>query len=179
MEYTSSDEVLRQTIVYNNILSRFEADLEMICSCCLLCRVEGRRLFDYSAITYSRRQLWINTKARVIRLCKKEGKLWIADFTVCFIYYLLQMICYRADLEIEDGGEEEKKKEYQFWNMIIPLYYSTFYRSGPRVLIKKHFPRLFCNIEDYIRQLSESATLGGMLYIQAICIAVILLAEFK
>jgi hypothetical protein len=127
IEYTGPDEVLRQTIVHNDILSRFEADLEIMCSCCLLCRVEGGRLFDYSATTYSRRWLWINAKARVMRLYKKEGKPWMADFTAYFMCYLLQTICRRADPEMEDSGEEEKKMECRFRDMIVLLCYGAFY----------------------------------------------------
>ncbi|KAH6972653.1 hypothetical protein EDB80DRAFT_758075 [Ilyonectria destructans] len=155
MEYTSPDEVLRQTMVHNDILSRFEADLEIIRSYCLLCRVEGRRPFDHSATACSR------------------------HFTAYFIYYLPQTICRRADPEIEDGGEEEKKTECRFRDMIVPLYYGAFYRSGPRALIKKHFPQSFRNIEDYMQWLGESAILGGTLYVQAICVVAILLAEFE
>lgn len=55
MEYTGPDEVLRQTMVHDDILSRFEADLETMRGCCLLCRVEGGRPFDHSATTCSRR----------------------------------------------------------------------------------------------------------------------------
>lgn len=179
MEYTGPDEVLRQTMVHDDILSRFEAGLETMRGCCLLCRVEGGRPFDHSATTCSRRWPWINAKTRVMRLCKKEGKPWMTDFTACFMCYLPQTICRRADPEMEDGDEEEKKKECRFRDMIVPLCYGAFYRSGPRALIKKHFPRSFRNIEDYMRWLSESAILGGTLCVQAICVAVILLAEFE
>jgi hypothetical protein len=93
--------------------------------------------------------------------------------------YLPQTICRRADPEMEDGGEEEKKTECRFRDMIVPLCYGAFYRSGPRALIKKHSPRSFRNIEDYMRWLGESAILGGTPCVQAICVAAILLAEFE
>lgn len=180
MAYTGPDEVLRQAMVHSETRARFEADLEVMRTCCLLCRVEGGRPFDHSATTCGRRWPWINAKKKVFQACTKEGKPWMEDYTACFRCYLPQTICSRADTEkeAEDGGMESSL-ECRFRDSVLPLCYGAFFRAGPRALIKKHFPRTFANIDDYMRWLGTSATLGDMPCVQAVCVAAILLAELR
>lgn len=54
MIYTMPSEVLRQTIVCDAALSRYEKDLETMKGCCLLCQFEGRP-WEHTASSYARR----------------------------------------------------------------------------------------------------------------------------
>ncbi|KAJ9130107.1 DEAD/DEAH box helicase [Pleurostoma richardsiae] len=177
-EYAGPDEVLRQDMVQEDILGRFEADLETMRGCCLLCRVQGGRPFDdHRATSCSRRWSWIKAKTAVMRSCERDGRPWMADFAACFWCYLPQTICRRADPEAEEDGEEAEK-ECRFRDMVMPLCYGAFYRPGPRALVKERFRQSFRDIDDYMRWLGQSATLGGVPCVQAVCVAAVLLAEF-
>ena len=148
--------------------------------CCLLCRVEGGKPFDYSPRSYARRQSQIKAKANAIRACEADRRLWIARYTAYFTCYLPQIVCGRADLEVEGEYTNNRKSiEYRYRDMIMPLYYGVFYQSGPRVFIKKYFPRSFRDVDDYIRWLGESINLAGTFYIQAIRVVEVLLGEFS
>ena len=61
----------------------------------------------------------------------------------------------------------------------MPLCYGAFYQSGPRALIKKHFPRSFRDVDDYMRWLGESTSLASTLCVRAIRVAEVLLGEFS
>ncbi|EAQ91762.1 hypothetical protein CHGG_03697 [Chaetomium globosum CBS 148.51] len=178
MEYTGPGEVLHRARLDDEVLRRFEASLEAMRGCCLLCRVEGGKPFDHGAAACSRRRLWIGAKAKTIRTCADEGKPWMAKFTACFICYLPQTICSRADpgARAEDGDSADTCR---FRDMIMPLCYGAFFRAGPRGLIKKHFPRRFRDIDDYMRWLGEPTELGRTPCIQAIRVAEMLLGELQ
>ena len=182
MTYTGPEEVLRQAKLHGETVRRFEADLEMMRSCCLLCRIEGGRPFNHAAGTCSRRWPWINAKKKVLQACKKEGRPWLQDFTACFMCYLPQTICRRADPEAQDEegsdhGGGNGKQECRFRDMLLPLCYGAFWHTGPRALIKKHFPRSFRNSNEYIQWLGGLAMLGKVNCIQAVCVAAMLLRE--
>lgn len=180
MQYTGPEEVLRQTRIQEEIIIRFEADMELMRGYCLLCRVE-RRPFDHAAASCSRRRQWINAKAVAIRSCKQRGRPWMPDYAVCFLCYMPQTICRRADPEgvgnkAHNGDKGTKELECRFRDMIIPLCYGAFFQVGPRALITKHFGQ-FRNIEKYMWWLGEAASLGRTTCVQANCVAARLLAE--
>ncbi|EFZ03297.2 tlh3 [Metarhizium robertsii ARSEF 23] len=181
MVYTGPDEVLRQARVHNEVLRRFEEDLEIMRGCCLLCRVREGRPFDHSATSCGHRWPWIKAKKKVIQACEKEGKQWMEDFTACFMCYLPQTICRRADPEAEPGVDgEEGLRECRFRDMIMPLCYGAFFQAGLRALIKKHFPhQTFRDVDEYMRWLGKSATLGDIECVQAVSVAAKLLDEFR
>ena len=125
MECTGPGEVLRQARVDEEELRMFEAYLEAMRGCCLLCRVEGGRPFEHVAKGCSRRWPWIKAKEKTMRACKEEGKPWMAKFTACFVCYLPQTMCSRADPEAR--AEHAGLDECRFRDMIMPLYYGAFY----------------------------------------------------
>jgi hypothetical protein len=53
-QFTGPEEVLRQDQVQDQVLDRYERDLEILKGVCLYCRAEGRR-FDHTALQCSRR----------------------------------------------------------------------------------------------------------------------------
>lgn len=98
--------------------------------------------------------------------------------------YLPQTICRRADPEAKPGVDgvdgEEGLRECRFRDMIMPLCYGAFFQAGLRALIKKHFPhQTFRDINEYMRWLGKSATLGDIECVQAVSIAAKLLDEFR
>ncbi|KAI6777557.1 uncharacterized protein J7T54_004107, partial [Emericellopsis cladophorae] len=174
-EYTGPDEVLRRARLDEETLGRFEARLEAMRGCCLLCRIEGGRPFDHAAATCGRRWPWIRAKEKTIRACRDEGKPWMAKFTACFRCYMPQALCTMADPDAR--ATQDSANECRFRDIVMPLCYGAFFRAGPRALIKKHSPRAFRNIDDYMRWLGEPSELGGTLCVQAVRIADILLRE--
>lgn len=83
------------------------------------------------------------------------------DYTACFMCYLPQAIRRRADSEaVVEDGVGESGPECRFRDMVIPLCYGAFFGFASRALIKKHFSQAFRNVDDYMRWLGTSATLG-------------------
>jgi superfamily II DNA or RNA helicase len=180
MDYTGPDEVLRRARLDDEVVRRFEANLEATRGCCLLCRVEGGRPFDHGAGGCSRRWAWIRAKKGTMRACEAEGKPWMAKFTACFVCYLPQTICSRADPEARVEAEVKGDGEAcRFRDMIMPLCHGAFFRTGPRALLKKHFSRPFRDTNDYMRWLGEATELGSTPCIQAIRVAEMLLVELQ
>ncbi len=166
-------------MIHGETLRQFEADLERLRLCCLLCRVADRP-FDHRGTSCGRRWPWINAKKKALQACKKEGKRWMEDYTACFMCYLPQAICRRADSEaVVEDGVGESGSECRFRDMVIPLCYGAFFGFASRALIKKHFSQAFRNVDDYMRWLGTSATLGDTQCVQAICVAAVLLTSFR
>jgi hypothetical protein len=185
MQYTGPDEVLRRTMLQDEILDRFEADMEMMLGCCLQCRMKSRP-FDHAAGSCSQRRAWINAKMAVMKECSRSGKPWMPDFAVCFMCYMPQRICRRADPDAEDDDgtrlaadqETAKQKDRcRYKDMILPLCVGAFLNVGRRTIITKSF-RSFGSLEEYMRWLGEACELGGTPCVQATRVAARLLSEF-
>ena len=179
MGYSGPAEILRQTRRDEEVLRRFEANMEVMRECCLLCRAKDLP-FDHCASSCWRRQSWIGAKKRVLKSCQSEGKPWMADYTACFMCYLPQSICRRADPE---AAEKEKRDDQsadkcRYKDMIIPLCYGAFMASAPRALLHVHFSRRFRNLDDYMRWLGEEADIGGVPCTQAVRVCAMLLEAF-
>ncbi|OAQ57815.2 DEAD/DEAH box helicase domain-containing protein [Pochonia chlamydosporia 170] len=180
MVYTGPGEVLRQAMLEDEVVRRLETDSEIMRQCCLICRVQGGRPFDHSAATCGRRWPWINAKSKTLQSCKRRGKPWMAKFSACFMCYLPQTICPRADSEAKEANNDEKSMmACKYRDMVMPLCYAAFFQMWSRALIKSKFPRTFRNIDDYMLWLGTSATLGGNPCVQAVCVAAALLAELR
>lgn len=82
MEFTSPIEVLRQDHIQDEVLDRYEADLEVTIGTCLYYRIERRR-FNYIAGKCSRRFRWINAKNEAYQSQKSKGKEWIRQYVAC------------------------------------------------------------------------------------------------
>jgi superfamily II DNA or RNA helicase len=171
MVYTGPEAVLRQRMLDEELLTRFRADLEAMSGCCLLCRVKGRAPFDHKADKCSQRSSWQNAKRKTLQLCKKEGKQWMAAYTACFLCYLPQTMCSRADPESESST-------CPFPDMVLPLCYGAFFASASRAFLNQH-ARRFLNETDYMLWLGEPTTFGGVSCIQAVRVAALILAEFE
>lgn len=100
------------------------------------------------------------------------------DYTACFMCYLPQTICPRADPEARADDSSKKEKECRFRDMVMPLCYGAFFQKGPRARIKKHFPRTFSNVDEYMRWLGKATTFGDAPCAQVVCVAAVLLAGF-
>ncbi|KAI6777598.1 uncharacterized protein J7T54_003332, partial [Emericellopsis cladophorae] len=177
--YTGPGEILHRAMLDEEAVRRFETRLEASRGSCLLCRVEGGRPFDHAAATCPRRWPWIRAKAKTLQACRDAGRPWIAQFAACYRCYMPQLICTMADPEARATAEEDGVGECRFRDMVMPLCYGAFFRAGPRALIKKHFPRAFKNIDDYMHWLGESSELGGAPCVQAARVADVLLREIE
>lgn len=71
--FTGPEEVLRQDYVQDQVLDRYEQDLEAVAGTCLSCRMQGRR-FNHGPYSYSRRFSWIQAKDEAYQARKSEGK---------------------------------------------------------------------------------------------------------
>lgn len=70
MEFTGPSEVLRQDHMQDEVLDRYEADLEAMVGTCLYCRIEGRR-FNHMAGQCFR---WINAKKEAYESRKSKSQ---------------------------------------------------------------------------------------------------------
>lgn len=170
MDFTGPGEVLRQDCVRDEILERYERDLEIMRGCCLYCRVEGKP-FDHPVLHCPRRMHWIRAKQQALRTRKQEGREWIEDYVVCWKCYQPQEICRVADPEVED------ETECRFPDMVMPLCYGAYCRAGRTEWFERHFQRQFRNTHEYMLWLGETASLAGNKCIQANCVAALLLTE--
>lgn len=181
MVYTGPDAVLHRQMLDGEMMNRFEADLATMRGCCLLCRIKGRPSFDHEASRCSHRSSWQRAKKKVIQSCNGKGGKWMADYTACFMCYLPQTICNRADPEANADANAtqagEAAAECQFADMVMPLCYGAFFASGPRESIHKHSRRRFRGEAEYMVWLGESTTFGGLKCTQAARLAAFLLAE--
>lgn len=81
------------------------------------------RWFFYALDTCSRRFHWINAKRDAIELRKREGKMWIYRYVVCWDCYQPQDICRVADPDHEEV-------ECRFPDMVMPLCYEVYRQVG-------------------------------------------------
>lgn len=181
MVHTGPDAVRRQLMLDREMFDMFESDLMTMRGCCLLCRIKGRRPFDHEANRCSQRSCWQKAKQRTIQSCRKEGRRWMADFTACFMCYLPQTICNRADPEATAEADAARRgrgmEGCRFADMVMPLCYGAFFAPGPRATINKHSRGRFRDEADYMLWLGESTTFGGSPCIQAARLAALLLSE--
>jgi len=124
MEFTGPSEVLRQDHMQDEVLDRYEADLEAMVGTCLYCRIEGLR-FNHIAGQCSRRFRWINAKKEAYESRKSKSQEWIRRYVACWECYQPQDICRVADPE-----HEESQCRFQY--MVMPLCYGVYCRLGAR-----------------------------------------------
>jgi hypothetical protein len=172
MRYTGPRAVLRHDRLQEEALSQFEAGMAAMIGSCRLCRVKGRP-FDHAAAACSRRHAWLREKKAVLRDCETEGRPWMEKYTACFLCYMPQTICRRAD---PDAGEE--RGECQYKDLVLPLCYGAFFTQGLRAMITREFRR-FGGIREYMRWLGVTGSLGGEPCVQAIQLAARLLSELR
>jgi hypothetical protein len=170
IEFTGPAEVLRQDHIQDEVLDKYEADLEAMVGTCLYCRVEGRR-FRHLAGQCSRRFQWIHAKNEAYQTQKSRNKEWIQRYVACWDCYQPQDICRVADPEHEET-------ECRFPDMVMPLCYGVYCRPGGAGWLEKHFQRQFATKGEYMLWLGETASLRGTECIQANCVAALALAEF-
>lgn len=169
VQYTGPAEVLRQDHVRNQVIDRYEKDLEIMVGSCLYCRVSGRK-FDHEAGRCPRRFHWINAKTQAYDSRKRENKEWIGRYLACWKCYQPQEICRVADTEHDES-------ECRFPDMVMPLCYGVYFRPGRDAWLLKHFQRKFGNQLEYMLWLGEKASLKGNECIQANCVAAIAMGE--
>jgi hypothetical protein len=170
MVFTGPSEVLRQARVCNEVLSRYERDLETMMGCCLYCRVEGKP-FEHAAAACARRHDWIRAKQKALRDCKSRGKEWMDLYAVCWMCYQPQEICRAADPDYDGDGS------CRFPDMVIPLCFGAYSRPRRTDWFLKHFNQTFRTCQEYMLWLGKSASLGDSRCTQANCVAALLLAE--
>jgi hypothetical protein len=170
MNFTGSEEVLRQDFVKDEVFGRYERDLEIMRGCCLYCRAEGR-VFNHTATACSRRMHWIKAKQQALRTRKEGGREWIERFVVCWRCYQPQEICRVADPEVEE------ETECRFPDMVMPLCYGAYGRAGRTRWLEQHFGKQFKTAQEYMLWLGETTSLAGNKCIQANCVAALLLSE--
>lgn len=103
----------------------------------------------------------------------------MADFTACFMCYLPQAICRRADPEAEEElGSGAGADGCWYRDMIMPLCVGAFMAPGPRALIQSYFSRRYRNMDEYMRWLGEESEIGGAVCVQAVRVSAVLLSEF-
>lgn len=172
MVFTGPNEVLRQARVYDEELSQYERDLEIMVGCCLYCRVEGKP-FEHAAAACARRHNWIRAKQKALRECQGKGKEWMDRYAVCWICYQPQGICRAADPEYDGDGS------CRFPDMVMPLCFGAFGRPGRTKWFLKHFNQTFKTCHEYMLWLGKTTSLGGSRCVQANCVAALLLAELS
>lgn len=169
MEFTGPAEVLRQDHVQDQVLDKYERDLEAMVGTCLYCRIEGRR-FNHVAGKCSRRFRWIQAKNEAYQTQKSKNKEWIQRYVACWECYQPQDICRVADPEHEES-------ECRFPDMVMPLCYGVYCRPGGQAWLQKHFQRGFGSELEYMIWLGQTASLRGNECIQANCVAALALGE--
>ena len=165
MEFIGLSKDLRQDHVQDEVLDRYEGDLEATVGTCLYCRIEGRG-FNHAAGKCSPRFRWINAKNAAYQSQKSKGKEWIRRYVACWDCYQPQDICRVADPEHEES-------ECRFPGMVIPLCDGVYCRPGGQAWLQKHFQRRFANELEYMLWFGEIASLRGTECIQANCVAVL------
>jgi superfamily II DNA helicase RecQ len=168
--FTGPEEILRQDHMRDQILDRYENDLETMLGTCLFCRILCRK-FNHAPQSCSRRFSWIHAKSDAYQARKTEGKEWIQRYVTCWKCYQPQDLCRAAD-------PEHKEVECRFPDMIMPLCYGVYYRPGGQAWLQKHFHRAFQTELAYMLWLGETADLCGTQCIQANLVAARALAEF-
>ena len=169
--FTGPEEVLRQDHVQDQVLDRYEQDLEAVAGTCLSCRLQGRR-FDHAPRSCSQRFHWIHAKDEAYQTRKSEGKEWIPRYVACWKCYQPQDLCRVADPDHEET-------ECRFPDLVMPLCYGVYCRPGGQVWLQKHFGRSFATQLDYMLWLGRPASLQGNECIQANCIVAQALAELN
>jgi hypothetical protein len=86
MTFTGPDEVFRQDYVQDQVLDRYESDLQTMLGTCLSCRVQSRK-FNHAPQTCSRRFSWIHAKNDAYQARKTEGKEWIERYVAYWKCY--------------------------------------------------------------------------------------------
>ena len=170
MTFTRPNKVLRQNYMQNQVLNRYESDLQTMLGTCLSCRVQSRK-FNHAPQTCSRRFSWIHAKNDAYQARKTEGKEWIERYVACWKCYQPQDLCRAADPDHEEV-------ECRFPDMIMPLCYGVYHRPGGQEWLRKHFQQAFKTELAYMLWLGETASLSGTQCIQANCVAASALAEF-
>jgi len=167
--FTGPGEVLRQDQVQAQVLDSYEQDLELVRGSCLYCRIL-RRKSSHLGQACPRRFDWIRAKKEALDVRKQQGRAWIRPYIVCWKCYQPQELCRVAD-------PEDEEVECRFPNIILPLCYGVYRRSGAPAWFKEYFSRSFSTELEYILWLGETASLGGTECIQANCVAARALQE--
>jgi hypothetical protein len=169
MEFTGPAEILQQDHIRDQILDRYEHDLEIMVGLCLLCRIESRP-FNHLPNTCSRRFRWIRAKQEAYQTRRQANQEWIARYVACWQCYQPQDIC-----RVADSATEETV--CRFPDMVMPLCYGVYTRIGGKAWLQKHFQRTFSDELEYMLWLGKTASLGGNECIQANCVAALALSE--
>jgi hypothetical protein len=180
MVYTGPEAVAHQQRLDEEVLDRLQKDLDIMADRCLLCRVKGKEDRQrHRAGQCPQRWTWLRPKKAILQSCQQKGKPWIEPYVACFMCYMPQSICTKADpesnAELKATGRLAGGCRYA--DMILPLCIGAFFATGPRAIIARHAARRFATLEDYMAWLGTTTELGGIPCIQAVRIAAKLLAK--
>lgn len=167
--YTGPDEVLRQDRDNEEIIRRYQMDLEEMAGICLYCRARALD-FEHGPGSCRLKWDWIRAKNEALKMRRGRGKGWIEKYVACWKCYQPQDICRAAD-------PAENEEECQFPDMVMPLCSGVFQRPGADQWLHKHFGVRFAKEIDYMFWLGETTNLGGRPCIQANRVAATALAE--
>lgn len=177
MAYTGPQTVLQQRMMDDDLIDRFVLGLRAMSGCCLLCRIKDKsQPFNHAPDDCKNKWGWIRAKKRVLDICQKQGREWMADYTACFMCYLPQNICERAS--VEATVENSQAVICEFRDMIIPICFGAFYAVGPRAFIGNYSGRRFRDEADYMVWLGSTTSLAGSPCTHAAKLAALLLLEF-
>ena len=154
----------------DEVLDRYQQDLEAMRWCCLYCRAQGRK-FDHMAKSCAGRFEWMRAKKEAYERGKQEGRGWIAQYVACWKCYQPQGICRVADPEHEEH-------ECQYPDMVIPLCYGLYRGIGGPMWIELQFGKRFESERGYMIWLGEKGSLGGRPCIEANRVAALALSAF-
>ncbi|KAG6157487.1 hypothetical protein E4U50_007512 [Claviceps purpurea] len=175
MVYTGPEAVLKKRRLDEEALEKFEKRLKSLRGCCLMCRIK-KKPFDHTPQScLALHQLW-RAKSDAIKTCNASGKEWIEPYTACFMCFMPQSSCNRANPETNAGLAETGKRSAgcDFADMILPLCYGAFMSVDPRALLTKKFDR-FKDALDYMLWLGKKTEHWGVPCIQAVPVAAALL----
>ncbi|KAG6283021.1 hypothetical protein E4U09_000445 [Claviceps aff. purpurea] len=175
MVYTGPEAVLKKRRLEEEDLEKFEKGLKSLRGCCLMCRIK-KKPFDHTPKSCDAlHQLW-RVKSNAMKTCKASGKVWIEPYTACFMCFMPQSSCNRANPETNAGLAETGKLSAgcDFADMILPLCYGAFMSVDSRAFLNTKFDK-FKNELDYMLWLGKKTEFGGVPCIQAVPVAAALL----
>ena len=165
-EYTGPAEIRRQARENNEVLERYEQNLELAVGCCLYCRVEGRP-WTHAAMKCHRFGDWLDAK----KSAQRRKKNWMPRMVVCWKCYQPQIICTK---QVNGSGSTQA---CSFPDMVIPACFAGYNREGGPEWVHEQFGKSFKSSEEYMIWLGEEARLGGVKVIQATRVIARLLEE--
>ncbi|KAK3684401.1 hypothetical protein LTR37_020307 [Vermiconidia calcicola] len=170
--HTGATAIHRARLAEQTELARYVEDLLAIRGSCCFCRAAGQR-WDHPFSSCDRRFDVFRQRDEARRRHKERGREWLQPYSACFWCWNPQSVCPRADFEANKQGQKCENGD-----VVLPLCYGMYERTGSYGWLQQCFGRDFENRESYLDWLGEASSFGGGKAIQSVRVAAEALRDY-